>query len=73
MRTDNEIQKAGYDALSRFLEPVEFERFLVIVKRGNFDYTRWRQSQFQEGSIEDISLAAENYSKKMFPEQAAAE
>ena len=68
MKTDAEIQKMGYDILARHLEPVEFERFLVMVKRGTFDYTRWRQEQFQNMTVDEISNNAETYSKQQFPE-----
>ncbi|MGL6194812.1 MAG: hypothetical protein ACRC2T_08325 [Thermoguttaceae bacterium] len=67
MKTDIEIQQQGYDLLSRNMEPVDFERFLVIVKRGNFDYTRWRQNQFDNMSVDEISQKAEKFSNNMFP------
>ncbi|MGL4593195.1 MAG: hypothetical protein ACRCUY_00540 [Thermoguttaceae bacterium] len=67
MKTDIEIQKLGYDILSHGMESVEFERFLVIIKRGNFDYTRWRQNQFHNMSVDEVSGQAEQFSNKMFP------
>ena len=44
MKTDAMIKKEGFQALKEKLDPVEFERFIVIINREKFDYTKWRKN-----------------------------
>ncbi len=37
---------------------VEAERFIMLVKKEPFDYTRWRENQFNDKSIETIFAEA---------------
>jgi len=62
MRADNIIKKVGFNALAEKLDPVELERFIVLLNREKFDYTRWRKDLFEDMSIEQISEEAEKYS-----------
>jgi hypothetical protein len=62
MRADNIIKKVGFNALAEKLDPVELERFIVLLNREKFDYTKWRKDLFEEMSIEQISEEAERYS-----------
>jgi len=62
MRADNIIKKIGFNALAEKLDPVELERFIVLLNREKFDYTRWRKDLFEDMSIEQISEEAEKYS-----------
>jgi len=62
MRADNIIKKIGFNALAEKLDPVELERFIVLLNREKFDYTKWRKDLFEEMSIEQISEEAERYS-----------
>ncbi|HPJ44289.1 MAG TPA: hypothetical protein P5120_18635 [Spirochaetota bacterium] len=62
MRADNIIKKIGFNALAEKLDPVELERFIVLLNREKFDYTKWRKDLFEEMSIEQISEEAEKYS-----------
>jgi hypothetical protein len=68
MKTDIEIQKTGYDALMATLSPLEFERFLVMIKREKFDYTQWRGDQFKNMTVDEIAHAAESYNTENYPE-----
>lgn len=61
MRTDTEIKKDAFQALAARLNPVEVERFVAIINREKFDYTKWRQGLFEDMSIEEISSAAHKY------------
>ena len=61
MRTDNVIKREGFSALAEKLDPVELERFIVLLKREKFDYTRWRKDLFEDMTIEQISEEAEKY------------
>jgi hypothetical protein len=56
--TDTELRLQGMIALARALGSVEAERFVAIIQREPFDYTRWRQHQWNDMSIEGISSQA---------------
>jgi len=62
MRTDNVIKREGFSALAERLDPVELERFIVLLNRGKFDYTKWRKDLFEDMTIEQISEEAEKFS-----------
>ena len=61
MRTDTEISYDGFTILFRHMDMVEAERFITLVQRDHFDYTTWRESLFEELSIEEISTRAMTY------------
>lgn len=61
MRTDTEIQHDGFTILFRHMNIVEAERFITLVQRDHFDYTRWREPLFEDLSIEEISARAMSY------------
>ena len=46
MKTDVELKSEGMELLRTQLGLVESERFIALVTRDVFDYTRWRQSQW---------------------------
>jgi len=59
MITDTEIKIKGIQLLTRHLGDVEAERFIALIQREPFDYTKWRQDNLNEtGSIEDLSRKA---------------
>jgi hypothetical protein len=62
MRTDNVIKREGFSALAERLDPVELERFIVLLNREKFDYTKWRKDLFEDMTIEQISEEAEKFS-----------
>ena len=51
MSADSVIRHEGFKAIFSKLNPVEAERFLVIVNREGADYTKWRKYLW-----EDIAL-----------------
>ncbi|MBK1621023.1 hypothetical protein CKO42_21880 [Lamprobacter modestohalophilus] len=58
---DTEIRQRGVQLLAEHLGDMEMERFIALIQREPFDYTRWRQQWFtecEESSIEDISRQA---------------
>ncbi len=63
MRTDAIIKKEGFDALSDKLDPIELERFIVLINREKFDYTKWRKDLFEDLTIEELAERADKYSK----------
>ena len=58
MITDTEIKLKGIHLLSEYLGDVEAERFITLIQREPFDYTKWRQGLDENLSIEDISSQA---------------
>ena len=58
LMTDTEIRVKGIAALSATLGSVEAERFIALILREPFDYTRWQQTLFEDRSVAAISSAA---------------
>jgi hypothetical protein len=58
MMTDTEIRLKGVQVLAEYLGDVEAERFIALIQREHFDYTKWRQGMDEELSIEEISKKA---------------
>ena len=63
MKTDTEIRLEGFKVLSGALGEIEAEKFIALIKREPFDYTRWQRKLWPEKSIEDISKAAMQFRK----------
>ena len=64
MMTDTEIRLKGILALTAQLGDVEAERFVALIQREPFDYTKWRQGLEEDLSIEEISKKAMALRKK---------
>lgn len=58
MITDTEIKAKGMQVLAQYLGDVEAERFIALIQREPFDYTKWRQDMDEDLSIEEISRKA---------------
>ena len=58
MLTDTEIKSKGIQLLSEYLGDVEAERFITLIQREPFDYTKWRQDLDENLSINEISCKA---------------
>ncbi len=58
MRADILIRHNGFRALFDNLDPIEAERFLVLLRRGSCDYTEWRKGLWDKQSIDEISAKA---------------
>ncbi len=58
MITDTEIRLKGLQALTASLGDIEAERFISIILREPFDYTKWRQSIDDDLPIDEISRKA---------------
>ncbi len=70
MMTDTEIRLKGLEILARHLGDVEAERFIALIQREPFDYTKWRQGLEEDLSIEEISKKA--MSLRMKPDEHGA-
>jgi hypothetical protein len=58
MLTDTEVKRKGLQVLARYLGDIEAERFVALIQREPFDYTKWRHSLDEDLSIEDMSHQA---------------
>jgi len=64
MKTDTMIKQEGFQALKSKLDTVEVERFIVLINRERFDYTKWRKNLFENMTIDEIADKAGKYSDK---------
>ena len=58
MRTDTEIRVHGLRALVDALGIVEAEKFISLILREPFDYTKWQQKLWPDKNVAEISNAA---------------
>ncbi len=58
MKTDVELRSDAMKLLRNYLGLVDAERFLAMVGRGSFDYTRWRQDQWNDMTVTEIAEKA---------------
>ncbi len=58
MITDTEIKIRGIQLLAQHLGHVEAERFIALIQREPFDYTKWHQEMDEDLTIEQISRKA---------------
>ncbi len=58
MRTDTEIRVHGLRALIDVLGIVEAEKFISLILREPFDYTKWQQNLWPNKNVAEISKAA---------------
>jgi len=56
--TDTEIKIEGLRILAQNLGIVETERFVALLQREPFDYTKWQRGLWAGRTVEDISAAA---------------
>ena len=62
--TDTEIKIKGMKILTKNMGLVETERFISLIQRERFDYTKWRKDLFAGLSGEEISKKAMEYRKE---------
>lgn len=61
MLTDAEIKQNGIKTLINNLGLVEAERFIALIQREPFDYTKWRKKLWKDKSVRDLSHDAMKY------------
>jgi hypothetical protein len=61
MRNDVEIKSEAFQILFEKLGSLEAERFVSIIQRSSFNYTKWKKNLPQFNSIEELSNAAMQY------------
>jgi hypothetical protein len=63
MKTDTLIKNEGMEILSKYLDMVEAERFIMLIQREPFDYTKWQENLFEDMTIEELAKKANEYVK----------
>ena len=58
MKADTVIRTEGMKILLEKLGTIEAERFIMLIQRESFDYTKWQEDLFEDMSIEEISERA---------------
>ena len=61
MITEAELRIEGMVALLNALGEVQAERFITLMIREPFDYTKWQRTLWKEKSVKEISRAAMEY------------
>lgn len=61
MKTDAVIRNEGMKILIEHLGKVEAERFITLMIREPFDYTKWQSNLWKEKTVEEISEEAMKY------------
>jgi hypothetical protein len=61
MMTETVLKNIGMKILVEKLGKVEAERFIALVIREPFDYTKWQSELFEGMSVKEISEAATEY------------
>lgn len=57
-RTDTVVKNDGMKALIEALGKVDAERFISLIIKEPFDYTKWQNNLFKDMSIRELSKAA---------------
>jgi len=63
MITDTEIRIKGFEALISALGEVDAERFITLIMRKPFDYTKWHKSLGADRSVIECSNHAMQFIK----------
>lgn len=64
MITDTEVRIKGFEVLVSTLGKVDAERFVSLIMREPFDYTRWQRTLWEGKTAAEISRAASELSRK---------
>ena len=58
MITDTEIRVKGIETLIEALGELNAERFITLLLREPFDYTKWQRNLWTDKSVEEVSTMA---------------
>ena len=65
MITDTEIKIKGLEALINTLGEVEAERFISLIMREPFDYTKWQKNLWVDKSVRELKRRSHATQKKI--------
>ena len=71
MKTDALLKNEGMELLANGLGLVEAERFIMLMQKEPFDYTKWHGCLFQGMTVREISKQAMEYRKSVNASQNA--
>ena len=54
MKADTLIRAEGMDVLIKNLGLIEAERFVMLIQKETFDYTKWQENLFSDMTIDEI-------------------
>ncbi len=64
MKTDSVVKQEGINALIAKLGYVDAERFIVLINREPFDYTKWREQALDDGlTVRQLSQKAMQFTE----------
>lgn len=64
MKTDTVIKQEGMNALISKLGYVDAEKFIVLITKEPFDYTKWREEHLDQSmDVRSLSKKAMEYSR----------
>ena len=63
MDSTMEIMNRGINCLIQQMGVVETEKFISIINREKFDYTKWQQHLFEDMTLEEINEKAAAFSQ----------
>ena len=63
MKTDTLIRNEGMEVLAKNLGMIEAERFIMLIQKESFDYTKWQENLFNNLTVEELSKKATEYRK----------
>ena len=64
MNNDALIKNEGIKILIDKMGIVETEKFIMLIQKEKFDYTKWQENLFQNMTIDEIFNNAANMRKK---------
>jgi hypothetical protein len=64
MKTDTLLRNEGMEVLANKLGLVDAERFIMLIQKEPFDYTKWQENLFEDISVEELSTKAAEYRRK---------
>jgi hypothetical protein len=64
MLTNIEIKKKGLKALVNSLGDVDAEKFISLIIKEPFDYTKWQELLWDDKTVNQVSEKAMEYRKK---------
>ena len=64
MITDTEIKIKGFEVLVNTFGKVDAERFISLIMREPFDYTKWQRNLWEEKTVAQINQAASEFCGK---------
>jgi hypothetical protein len=65
MRTDTLVKYEGLNVLYEHLGPVDMERFIALMLREPFNYTKWHENLDDTLSVRELSRKAMEYQQKL--------